>query len=368
MTTTFGVDVSQYQSAGFPVRSLREQGYEFLTARCSVGLETDLEYARFVAEAAEERMLFAAYHYLTPESIDEQVAVIKHSMGHGYQWMPLMVDFEEGEYMNLLRFLGAARAAGLNVKSLYYPRWFWERTGEPHMPTDLQLVSSMYGANKSGYGYNEYPGNTSVEWAAYGGHIPLILQFGSRIEITGYSGYVDADAARYDRAVLSRTGCFHDFNPTTAEKLAVKSAPPVAHAPVVDPAPVPPTDPPVVQHPNPAPVVAPDPVPDPAPSVAPHYHPEIREEVQRGFTDLQAVVNNAFFSEAEKLIDESITGAKAKVIEADVQRGLQALLAGASVVVGAGFLTESRDVLVATAVQGFVVFLVALFGKGKPNP
>jgi hypothetical protein len=129
-----------------------------------------------------------------------------------------MIDWEQDgasnpdfRYAELL--YDALHAEALNARSLYCSAGEWQANGSPSLNArPWSLVKASYGPDNAGFGSVVYPGDTSARWAPMGVVAPTILQFGSRILISGYNGFVDGDAYRGTLAELSKTGLFKNWS------------------------------------------------------------------------------------------------------------------------------------------------------------
>jgi hypothetical protein len=80
----------------------------------------------------------------------------------------------------VLAYANTAHAAGLNLRLIYLPRWYWEQLGEPSLAPladrGLGLISSAYPGGE-GTPLHLYPGDAAKGWQPYGGLTPLIYQY-----------------------------------------------------------------------------------------------------------------------------------------------------------------------------------------------
>lgn len=133
-------------------------------------------YPQFKAQAAAERALFFAYHFLTAGDLEAQAAWC-----HRYAAdVPVMVDCEPAynpdgsvasapQLADLTGFVDAYRQLGGTCWLAYLPRWYWAAPpreggfGSPSLAPladrGLRLVSSDYlGYSDSGAGWQPYGG------------------------------------------------------------------------------------------------------------------------------------------------------------------------------------------------------------------
>ncbi len=215
--TIFTVDVSSNQG-NLTVREIKEAGYAGFMARCSIGHNADSEYARFRAEARAEELPFAPYHFLKSAAhtpLEMQAATLAQNIGD--KTLRYMLDVESDinstpSWSDAVKFTVISQGLGLRIGSLYLPRWYWQRIGQPEIHTPL--VASAYGENPAGPVNAIYPGDEF--WPdAYGGATPFLWQFGSRDRLLGAPHDNDAmnvDVNAYRGAVLPGS-IFHHWVP-----------------------------------------------------------------------------------------------------------------------------------------------------------
>lgn len=197
----FGIDVSGYQPAIDLARAARE-GVTFVIAKVSQGAgyrSPAWPGQRDRARAAG--LLLAGYHYITGDPAAAQAANCRAALGAD-TGMPLALDWENngGTWANFTAVLAAFRAAGLNVRLAYAPRWYWQQQGSPDMRTaSLPLWSSRY-VTGAGTPAQLYPQVTPDQWAGYGGAPVALVQFTDNAQVAGTQ--VDASAFRGTRDQL----------------------------------------------------------------------------------------------------------------------------------------------------------------------
>ena len=201
--TVFGIDIASYQ-AGLDLAGLPEE-IEFVIAKAT---ESDTyanpHYAGWQAAAPSAGKLFAWYHFLTTTA--GSAAQAAWTARHVDASLPGMLDVEAtGESMprlpDVVGYLDAAEAAGLRIRLVYLPRWYWQRIGSPDLTAitgrGIGLVSSHYPVAApagTAAGYAAAGGDLGVGWRPYGGATPLIWQFTDAAPQGGQK--VDADAYR----------------------------------------------------------------------------------------------------------------------------------------------------------------------------
>lgn len=225
--TIFGPDISSYQH-GLNLAKLGSAS--FVLAKATEGTYyTDADYEGWRLQAAALRKPFIWYHFLSGETAAAQAA---HTLAKvGDKSLPGMLDFEPaGSFHPTLAqaigYVDAAHAAGLNLRLVYLPHWYWQQLGSPDLgglrDRGLQLVSSAYPGG-SGSPTAIYPGDGAAGWAGYGRMYPLLYQFTNQASDGGQP--LDYNAFR--------------GTPTDLAKALSVPAP----APTPTPAPVPAVDP-----------------------------------------------------------------------------------------------------------------------------
>ena len=181
MSTIFGPDISSYQ-AGLDLSRLAAAS--FVIAKTTEGTYyTDADYQGWRRQAANLGKPFVWYHFLSGEDLVAQVA---HTMANlGDTSLPGMLDAEPAgnfhpTWGQIIGYIDAAHAAGLNLRLLYLPRWYWDQIGRPDLSVladrRVYLVSSSYPGGTGGPAAL-YPGDGAAGWQSYGGAAPLLYQF-----------------------------------------------------------------------------------------------------------------------------------------------------------------------------------------------
>lgn len=203
--TIFGPDISSYQRG---LDLARLSAASFVIAKASEGTYyTDSAYAGWRQQAATLGKPFIWYHFLSGEDATAQA---RHTVACvGDPKLPGMLDIEsEGSFSptfaQVLAYIDAARAAGLNLCLAYLPRWYWQQLGSPDlMPLaarGVRLISSAYPGG-AGAPAALYPGDSAAGWQPYGGMPPLIYQFTNRASDAGLP--LDYNAFRGSTAELA---------------------------------------------------------------------------------------------------------------------------------------------------------------------
>jgi len=179
--TIFGIDISSYQR-GLDLGHLGASS--FVLAKTTEGTYyTDAFYQGWRQQAAALGKPFVWYHFLSGEDARAQAA---HTLANvGDTTLPGMLDFEPAGSFNptlaqAVAYVDAATAAGLRLRLVYLPRWYWRQIGSPDLSAlaarGLSLVSSSY-VGGSGNPTALYPGDSAAGWQAYGGMAPLLYQY-----------------------------------------------------------------------------------------------------------------------------------------------------------------------------------------------
>lgn len=203
--TVFGPDISFFQ-AGLDLSRLSDAA--FVIAKCSQGTYyTDACYQGWRHQAAQLRLPFAWYHFLTTEDAHAQVAHTEACVGD--PGLPGMLDVEptgtsRPTLDDVLAYADAAKAAGLRLRLVYLPHWYWAELGSPNLSglaaRGLHLVSSAYPGG-TGTPTQLYPGDGAAGWDGYGGVTPALYQFTNQASDGGRA--MDYNAFRGSTAELA---------------------------------------------------------------------------------------------------------------------------------------------------------------------
>jgi hypothetical protein len=177
----FGPDISSYQS-GLDLSRLEDAS--FVIAKTTEGTYyTDADYQGWRGQAGRLGKPFIWYHFLSGEDAAAQAAHTAANVGDSS--LPGMLDAEPAgsfspSLAQIVDYIDAAHGAGLNLRLVYLPRWYWQQIGSPGLSAvadrGVALVSSAYpGGTGSPTGL--YPGDGAAGWQPYGGMTPLIYQF-----------------------------------------------------------------------------------------------------------------------------------------------------------------------------------------------
>lgn len=180
--TIFGPDISSYQ-AGLNLSRLAQAA--FVIAKTTEGtFYTDADFEGWRRQAASLGKTFIWYHFLSGEDARDQAAHTASAIpDHGD--LPGMLDAEPtGSFSptlaQMIAYVDAAHDAGLNLRLIYLPHWYWQQIGSPSLAPladrGLSLVSSAYPGG-SGFPAAVYPGDGAAGWQSYGGMVPLLYQF-----------------------------------------------------------------------------------------------------------------------------------------------------------------------------------------------
>ena len=200
--TVYGPDVSSFQH-GLDLSRCADASFVIAKTTEGVGY-VDADYDGWRRQARQLGKLFCWYHFLSADSAPAQAA---HTLAHvGDSALPGMLDVEpEGSYHptlpQALTYVDAAHAAGLNLRLVYLPHWYWLNIGSPDLTPfaarGVHLVSSNY-LGGSGTAAQTYPGDQAAGWSPYGGLTPLIYQFTDRAsdggQLLDYNAYRESTA------------------------------------------------------------------------------------------------------------------------------------------------------------------------------
>jgi hypothetical protein len=231
--TILGADVAGSYQGGLSVHDLKEQGYDYLFAKCTQGTGfADTHFEQFRAEAEDAGMPFAAYHFLEHGNGVGQAQFLAHHIGD--KSIPVMLDDEPTKGSNptkddAMHFKRSAKANGLLLRSHYIGQWYWASTwGAGTLLTLPRLVHPGYPNSVHTHGQKLYElagGDQSEHWKGYGGRRVFVWQFASTALIDGYVGNVDVSAFKGTVDELMRTGMFKDYRHKTTPKPRPKPKP-----------------------------------------------------------------------------------------------------------------------------------------------
>lgn len=187
--TLLGPDISSYQG-GLNLAHL--SAASFVLAKTTEGTYyTDSGYSGWRQQAHDLGKPFIWYHFLSGEDAHAQAA---HTLAHvGDTSLPGMLDVEpngsfEPTLAQVTAYVSAARGAGLNLRLIYLPHWYWQQMGSPDLSflsgLGLSLISSAYPGGTGGP-WQLYPGDNASGWQAYGGLVPLFYQYTSQATDAG---------------------------------------------------------------------------------------------------------------------------------------------------------------------------------------
>ena len=217
--TIFGPDVSSYQT-GLDLSTVPD--LSFVIAKTSEGTYyTDPAYQGFRNQVSRLGKPFIWYHLVSGEPADAQVEHTLRCVGE--PTLPGMIDCERSSgpgptWAQILAYADAAASAGLNLRLVYLPHWYWQAIGSPDITPltqrRLHLVSSDYIATGA------YAGDTGLGWNAYGGVTPELWQYTDN-HPAGYSlaAGLDFNAYRGTPAQLEAL-----LAPTQGEDVAITFA------------------------------------------------------------------------------------------------------------------------------------------------
>jgi len=217
--TIFGPDISSFQS-GLTLSRLRYAS--FVIAKTTEGTYyTDADYQSWRQQTENLGKPFVWYHFLSGE---DAAAQARHTLANvGDAQLPGMLDAEPaGDYHptlgQILGYIDAAHAVGLNLRLCYLPRWYWQQMGSPGLGGLLErgvhLVSSSYPRDIGGSPEYLYPGDGAAGWQGYGGVPVEIYQFTNQAADGGMS----MDYNAYHSDVESLRLLLDDQRPTSTSE------------------------------------------------------------------------------------------------------------------------------------------------------
>lgn len=199
----FGPDLSHFQH-GADLARVAAEGCEFVIGKVSQGASSrDPDWPMWRDAAPKAGLLLIGYHMITGDDPARQAANCRAALGD--PTIPLALDWEasggSGSFGNFLAVLAAFRAAELNVRLAYCPRWYWTQQGSPDMSkAGIPLWSSRY-VTATGTPAAVYRAVTDAQWGGYGGLDVALVQFSDRATIAGRA--VDCSAFNGTRTQLA---------------------------------------------------------------------------------------------------------------------------------------------------------------------
>lgn len=196
--TILGPDLSSYQH-GLDLSRLADA--TFVLAKTTEGTYyTDADYQGWRRQAASLGKLFGWYHYLSTEPVAGQVAHTKSNVGDISLFGMLDVEKNSGDLAQVLAYIDAAHGAGLNLRLVYLPHWYWQQIGSPDLSglaaRGVGIVSSAYPGGQG------YPGDNAAGWSPYGGMTPVLYQY-TDVATEGGQNLGDMNAYRGTRDQLA---------------------------------------------------------------------------------------------------------------------------------------------------------------------
>lgn len=201
--TLWGIDVSNHQKE-FNFAAAKKEGFEFATHKITEGdFFRDKYWDRALDQMREHFPgAFGGYHFWRKSSHPERQAdlLLSHIKDPS---VPIQLDFEDNDVPrnsvtrgDLDVILKAISDRGMRVFSNYMPRWYWEGWCNKFDLSGTPVIwNSDYGANRSGYASNIYPGNHDKGWANFNGHPVALLQFSEKGWVGGRNN-IDVNAFR----------------------------------------------------------------------------------------------------------------------------------------------------------------------------
>lgn len=184
-----GIDISNYQ-AGMDLETvIRKNDIDFVIIQANDGTFKNVNFQRQLDAARRAGALVAAYMYQRP-NWQATVDTFKSQVPND---VPAIVDVEDGsgsvsESINIHRDLWNN---GYKTPVIYFPKWYWDKVGQPSLVGLPPLWKSWY-ANNSPDSYDSHLSKVpSSVWNGHGGLPVSILQFSGTGRLEGYNGNLD---------------------------------------------------------------------------------------------------------------------------------------------------------------------------------
>lgn len=184
-----GIDISNYQASMDVERVVRENDIAFVIVQANDGTFKNVNFRNQIEAARRGGAMVAAYLYQRPNWQDT-VNTFKSIVSND---IPAIVDVEDGSgnvdiTWNIHRALWNS---GYKTPSLYLPKWYWDKIGQPSLVGLPAIWKSWYPNNIPDTYNNHLAKVPSSVWTGHGGLPVNILQFSGTGRLNGYGANVD---------------------------------------------------------------------------------------------------------------------------------------------------------------------------------
>lgn len=184
-----GIDISNHQATMDVEHVVRENNIDFVIVQANDGTFRNVYFQSQIEAARRGGAIVAAYMYQRPnwqQTVDNFKSIVSKDI-------PAIVDVEDGSgnvdiTYSIHRDLWAN---GYKTPTLYLPKWYWDKIGQPSL-TGLPSIWKSWYPNTTPDSYENHLAKVpSSVWTGHGGLPVNILQFSGTGRLEGYSGNVD---------------------------------------------------------------------------------------------------------------------------------------------------------------------------------
>lgn len=184
-----GIDISNYQAGMDLERVIRENNIDFVFIQSNDGTFKNVHFREQLDAARSAGALVAAYMYQRPnwqQTVDTFKSIVPVDV-------PAIVDVEDGSGSapEARKIHESLWASGYKTPVIYFPKWYWDKVGQPSLVGLPPLWKSWYANNLIDSYENHLSKVPSSVWNGHGGLTVEILQFSGTGKLNGYNGNVD---------------------------------------------------------------------------------------------------------------------------------------------------------------------------------
>jgi hypothetical protein len=216
----FGIDIHPDFQKGISIAQVAAEGFGFLSVKLSESTSNYWELstpdrpgsAEWIRQGKAAGLVCLGYHYLQPAQIPTQAQVFADALSRCQ--VPGVIDAEAGytkpdgsfvptlTISHIRQFYSELLRRGANIAFLYLPHWYWQLIGEPDLNGLPPLWASSYPSTRQAPAWDLFQLVDPGRWAAYGGNVVGVLQFGSSGLVAGH--VVDVNAWVGDQTGFAR--------------------------------------------------------------------------------------------------------------------------------------------------------------------
>jgi len=214
-----GIDISNHQATMDVERVVRENDIDFVIVQANDGTFKNVYFQSQINAARRAGALVAAYMYQRPnwqQTVDNFKSIVTKDI-------PAIVDVEDGsgDADITYKIHEDLWNSGYRTPTLYLPKWYWDRIGQPGLLGLPSIWKSWYPNNTPDTYDNHLAKVPSSVWTGHGGLPVNILQFSGTGRLKGYDGNVDLNYFPGTKEQLANIfGQEEDEDMATAEEIA----------------------------------------------------------------------------------------------------------------------------------------------------